>query len=338
MERAVVRWPVAGASELSAKSSAIRRVLELAARVAPSDATVLITGESGSGKERLARFLHDRSKRGKGPFLAINCGALPESLLESELFGHVKGAFTGASADKKGLFEAATNGTLFLDEIGETSPQVQVKLLRALQEHTVRPVGATKDVHVNARIVAATNRDLEAMVSERSFRKDLLYRLKVVPLEVPLLRERREDILPLARQFIGRACKEHSCGPCSLSTEVLDRFMAYDWPGNVRELENTIERAVLLAEGKPRIEPGDLPPEIRGQPTASRVSPQDQILTLEEIERRHILATLDRLGGHRTETAKALGIGENTLWRKLKSYGMVTARRRGPSRSGSDGR
>jgi two-component system response regulator HydG len=336
VDRTVTRLPVAGTTELVAKSSAMRRVLDLAARVAPSDATVLITGESGTGKERLARFLHDRSKRTKGPFLAINCGALPESLLESELFGHVKGAFTGASADKKGLFEAATNGTLFLDEIGETSLQVQVKLLRALQEHSVRPVGSTKDVHVNARIIAATNRDLESMVGERTFRKDLFYRLKVVPLEVPPLRDRREDILPLARQFIGRACKEHSCGPCSLSPEVLDLFMAYNWPGNVRELENAIERAVLLAEGKPRIEPGDLPPETRGQPSGSRASAPDQILTLEEVERRHILATLDRLGDNRTETAKALGIGENTLWRKLKGYGMVKARQRKTSRPDSD--
>ena len=337
MERPVTRLPVAGASELAAKSSAMRRVLDLAARVSPSDATVLITGESGSGKERLARFIHDRSKRAKGPFLAINCGALPESLLESELFGHVKGAFTGASADKKGLFEAATNGTLFLDEIGETSPQVQVKLLRALQEHSVRPVGSTKDVHVNARIVAATNRDLESMVSERTFRKDLFYRLKVVPFEVPPLRERREDILLLARQFIGRACKEHSCGPCSLSPEVLDLFMVYEWPGNVRELENAIERAVLLAEGKPKIEPGDLPPEIRGQPPRSRALVPGQVLTLEEVERRHIVATLDRLGGNRTETAEALGIGENTLWRKLKSYGMVKERKRKSGSALSEG-
>lgn len=326
MEQPAVRLPVLGASELIAKSTSMRRVLELAARVAPSDATVLVTGESGSGKERLARFLHERSKRAKVPFLAINCGALPESLLESELFGYVKGAFTGASSDKKGLFEAATNGTLFLDEIGETSPQVQVKLLRALQEHTVRPVGATQDVVVNARIIAATNRDLEAMVSERSFRMDLFYRLKVVPLEVPPLRERRDDILPLALQLIGRACREHSCGPCALSHDVLDLFMAYGWPGNVRELENAIERAVLLAEGKPRIEVGDLPPEIRGQPTGTPISLQEPIRTLEAVERQHILATLDRLGGNRTKTATALGIGENTLWRKLKGYGLVKTR------------
>jgi transcriptional regulator with PAS, ATPase and Fis domain len=314
--------------ELVAKSPAMRRVLELAGRVAPTDATVLITGESGTGKERLARFLHERSKRSKGPMLAVNCGALPEPLLESELFGHVKGAFTGAASDKKGLFEAAAGGTLLLDEIGETSPAVQVKLLRALQEHRVRPVGSTREVPVDVRIIAATNRDLEAMVRERAFRKDLFYRLRVVPLEVPPLRERRDDILPLAQQFIRSVCAEHACGPCALSPEALDLLMAYDWPGNVRELENAIERGVLLSEGKPRIEPGDLPPEIRSAPQERRAPHPDEVLTLAEVERRHIIATLERLGGSRKQTAKALGIGENTLWRKLKGYGLVKPRRR----------
>ncbi|MBI4410217.1 MAG: sigma-54-dependent Fis family transcriptional regulator [Gemmatimonadetes bacterium] len=316
-----------GTAELTAKSAGMRRLLEVGARVAGSDATVLITGESGTGKERLAHFIHQRSRRAGGPFLAINCGALPESLLESELFGHVRGAFTGASSDKKGLFEAATGGSLFLDEIGETSGAVQVKLLRALQEHSVRPVGSTRDVRVDARIIAATNRDLESMVRERTFRKDLFYRLKVIPLEVPPLRDRREDILALARQFIDRACVEHACGPCSLSAEVLDLLIAYDWPGNVRELQNAIERAVILAEGKPRIEPADLPPEVRGQPVRRWGNAEgDQILALEEVERRHIIATLERLGGSRRQAARALGIGENTLWRKLKSYGMVRTR------------
>lgn len=191
----------------------------------------------------------------------------------------------------------------------------------------MRPVGATKDVSVNARIVAATNRDLDEMVREQTFRKDLFYRLRVIPLEVPPLRERREDVLPLARQFIGRACSEHSCGPCSLSTEVLDLLMIYDWPGNVRELENAIERAVLLAEGKPKIEPGDLPPEIRGNPVVRPGLP-NAILTLAEAERRHILAVLEQLGGNREKTAKALGIGESTLWRKLSEYGVVRPRRK----------
>jgi transcriptional regulator with PAS, ATPase and Fis domain len=321
--------------EIVAKSPAMRRLLDLALRIAPTDATILITGESGTGKERLARFLHERSKRAKGPFLAVNCGALPESLLESELFGHKQGAFTGASADKKGLFEAAEGGTLFLDEIGETSPAVQVKLLRTLQEHTVRPVGGTRDRPVDARIVAATNRDLEEMVHEKTFRKDLFYRLRVVPLEVPALRARRDDILPLARQFIGRVCSENSCGPCSFGADVLDRLLGYEWPGNVRELENAIERAVLLAEGKPRIQVGDLPPEVREGGGAERPA-SDAPRTLAEVDRRHILATLERLGGNRKAAAKALGIGENTLWRKLKSYGMVRARKGGEGKDSTD--
>jgi transcriptional regulator with PAS, ATPase and Fis domain len=303
----------------------MRRVLELAERVAPSDATVLITGESGTGKERLARFIHERSQRSRGPFSAINCGALPESLLESELFGHVRGSFTGATMDKKGLFEAAAGGTLLLDEIGETSLAVQVKLLRALQERTVRPVGATRDIRVDVRIIAATNRDLEEMIRDRTFRKDLFYRLRVIPLEVPPLRERREDILPLARQFILRSCNEHSCGPCSLSSEALDLLMRYEWPGNVREIENAIERAVLLAEGQPKIEAGDLPPEIRGVGT---FMPFDSagILPLAEVERRHILTAIEHFRGNRRKAAEALRIGETTLWRKLKQYGIVGSR------------
>lgn len=311
--------------QLVTKSPAMRRLLELAERAAASQATVLISGESGTGKERLARYLHGHSRRGAGAFVAINCGGLPETLLESELFGHRKGSFTGATADKKGLFEAAAGGTLFLDEIGETSPAVQVRLLRALQEHTVRPVGATADIPVDVRIIAATNRDLDAMVRERAFRKDLFYRLRVLPLEVPPLRERKEDLLALARQFIARACAEYSCGPCALSPEVLDLLLAYDWPGNVRELENAIERAVVLADGKPRIEPADLPPEIRHRAPSS-AGGSDNPLTLAELERRHILATLDRLRGNRKATARALGIGENTLWRKLKRYGVKSPR------------
>lgn len=316
---------------LVAKSPRMRRVLELADRAAPSEATVLITGESGTGKERLARYLHEHSRRSTGPFVAVNCGALPEALLESELFGHVKGAFTGAMSDKKGLFEAAGGGTLFLDEIGETSLAMQVRLLRALQERTVRPVGATKDVEVDVRIIAATNQDLAAMVEAKSFRKDLYYRLRVVPLELPALRDRRDDLLPLARQFIARTCAENSCGPCALSSDVLDALGRYSWPGNIRELENAIERAVILAEGQPRIEVGDLPPEIRGEGSEPTVADDTEaeaasIRPLSEVERLHILETLDRLGGNRKAAAEALGIGENTLWRRLKSYGLVRER------------
>jgi transcriptional regulator with PAS, ATPase and Fis domain len=307
------------ADSLVAKSRAMRQALDIAARVAGSDVTVLITGESGTGKERLARFIHEHSPRASGPFLAVNCGALPESLLESELFGHIRGAFTGAVSDKKGLFEAASRGTLFLDEIGETSPGMQVKLLRALQEHSVRPVGAIKDIPVDTRIIAATNRELEQMVRGGTFRKDLYYRLHVVSLAVPPLRARREDVLPLARQFILRACAEYCRGPCSLGPDVPDLLLSYEWPGNVRELESAMERAVLLAEDKPTIEARDLPPEIRHGAQGLAPVP-GEVLTLAELERRHILATLERLGGRKREAAKALGIGINTLRRKLRRY------------------
>ncbi len=311
-----------------AKSPAMRRVLELARRAAHSEATVLITGDSGTGKERLARYIHEQSRRARGPLVAINCGALPETLLESELFGHTQGAFTGAGADKRGLFEAAEGGTLFLDEIGETSPMMQVRLLRALQERAVRPVGSTRDVPVDARIVAATNRDLTRMVAEGAFREDLYYRLRVVPFELPPLRERPEDLLPLARLFITRTCADNSCGPCSLSSAVLDVLGRYDWPGNIRELDNAIERAVILAEGQPHIEVCDLPPEIRDNVAMARQRSEDQLVTLAEIERRHILETLERLGGNRKAAADALGIGVNTLGRRLKTYGLVHQRGR----------
>ena len=319
--------PARTGGDLVSKSPAMQRVLELADRAAKSEATVLITGESGTGKERLARTIHEHSPRHEGPFVAINCGALPEQLLESEFFGHKKGAFTGASEDTKGLFEAAEGGTLFLDEIGETSPGLQVRLLRALQERTVRPVGSTKDVTVDVRIIAATNRDLEALVEEKTFRKDLYYRLRVVPLVVPPLRERREDLLPLARSFIARTCTENSCGPCALSSEVLDLLSAYDWPGNVRELENAIERAVILAENQPTIRPEDLPPEVReARDTAGRTDDPASIPTLADVEKKHILKTLRKLDGNRKETARVLAIGENTLYRRLRSYGVSPKR------------
>jgi transcriptional regulator with PAS, ATPase and Fis domain len=305
--------------DLIVRSEASRRVLALAERVARVSSPVLLTGESGSGKERIARFIHARSPRAKGPFVAVNCGALPEQLLESELFGHVKGAFTGADRDHKGLFEAA--------EVGEIPPTVQVKLLRVLQDREIRRVGSSSTRRVDVRIIAATNRDLTDMVRERTFRKDLYYRLKVVGIEVPALRERREDILPLAHRFSRRACAEFACGPCSLSAEVLDRLLAYSWPGNVRELEHAMERAVVLAEGKPKIEVRDLPPEI----VLGQEAPVDSAsLPLAELERVHILRVLQRFGGNRKETARALGIGANTLWRKLRKYGVLGAQARSP--------
>jgi transcriptional regulator with PAS, ATPase and Fis domain len=309
------------AGDIVARSAAMRRVLGLAERVATVDAPVLLTGESGCGKERIARHIHALSRRSSGPFIPVNCGALPEHLLESELFGHVKGAFTGADRHHQGLFEAAAAGTLLLDEVGEIPLAVQVKLLRVLQDREVRPVGSSKSGKVDVRIVAATNRDLGEMVRARAFRKDLYYRLKVVSIEVPPLRQRREDILPLAHAFVRRNCDTYHCGPCSLSARALDRLLAYPWPGNVRELEHAMERAVVLAEGKPRIEESDLPPEIL---TGGEVPPPDEsLLPLAELERRHILRVLALHGGGRKETAKTLGIGTNTLWRKLRTYGVI---------------
>ena len=326
---------MSASAEPIAESASMQEVLATAARVAATDATVLLTGESGVGKERIARFLHERSHRRPGPFVAINCGALAETLLESELFGHVRGSFTGASADKKGLFEAAAGGTLFLDEIGETTPAAQVRLLRTLQERTVRPVGSTRDRPVDVRIVAATNRDLLSLVREKAFRRDLFYRLRVIPLYVPPLRERRKDVLALAADILRRLCVAHRRAPATLAADAVERLLAYAWPGNVRELENAMERAVLLAGEDAPIRAAALPPEVRGEAddTTAFVEPAaaHSVLTLAEVERRHILAMLDRFGGSRRETASALGIAENTLWRKLREYGVLRPRGRRPA-------
>jgi transcriptional regulator with PAS, ATPase and Fis domain len=248
----------------------------------------------------------------------VNCGALPEPLLESELFGHVKGAFTGADRDHAGLFEAAQGGTLLLDEVGELPPPMQVKLLRVLEDRGVRRVGASQTRPVDTRVFAATNRDLEEMVRERGFRRDLYYRLKVIRLEVPPLRERREDILPLAHRLLRRGCEAYDCVPCA---EALDRLLAYPWPGNVRELEHAMERAVVLAQGKPKIDEGDLPPEVLSG--AAGAEAQGEMLPLAEVERRHILRVLTRCGGSRQEAARVLGIAPSTLWRKLREYGII---------------
>lgn len=308
---------------LTAKSPAMCKVMDLARRMAVVDSTVLITGESGTGKEWIARVIHSLSARARGPFVAINCGALPEELLESELFGHVKGAFTGAIVDKQGLFEVARRGILFLDEIGETPPQLQVKLLRVLQDHCIRRVGGTKEIKVDTRVIAATNRDLEEMIEAKQFRNDLYYRLKVLALEVPPLRARKADILPLAHHFIEKACKSYDCGPCALSAEALDLLLSYPWPGNIRELENSIERAVVLAKGKPKIVREDLPPEIQTQTSVWPVRAETDVLPLAEMEREYILRVLEKFGGNRTRAAKALDIGLNTLWRKLRAYGVI---------------
>jgi DNA-binding NtrC family response regulator len=250
-----------GASGIVSASAAMRQVLGLIAKVAATDATVLVTGESGTGKELVARAIHQNSPRRDGSFVAINCGALPEGLLESELFGHVKGSFTGADRNKRGLFEEASGGTLFLDEITETTPGLQVKLLRALQESEIRRVGDNHPIKVSARVVAASNRDLKKLVAEGKFRDDLYYRLKVFPIEIPPLRERPEDVLPLAESFLKKSRVSAGSPAAKFSPAAAKALAAYAWPGNVRELEHAVQRALIMASG-PSVERGDLPPEI----------------------------------------------------------------------------
>jgi two-component system response regulator HydG len=304
-----------------AKSPQMRRVVELARRVAKVDATVLITGESGVGKERIARLVHEESTRAAGPFIAVNCGAITETLIESELFGHKRGAFTDASSDRQGLFEAANHGTLLLDEIGEISPGMQVKLLRVLQEQEIRRVGESKSRSVDVRVLAATNRDLAHGVADGAFRQDLYYRLKVVELSVPPLRDRRDDILPLARVLLADAAVRMGRKIVGLAPNTVDQLLRYDWPGNVRELENAMERAVALARGS-RVNLEDLPEEIR-QAFPKPVVNGETVQPLREVEKEYILAVLDLNGGNQTRTAEQLGIGTATLYRKLKKYGLI---------------
>jgi DNA-binding NtrC family response regulator len=304
-----------------AKSASIRRLVDMTRRVAKVDATVLITGESGAGKERVARLVHDESSRASGPFIAVNCGAITETLLESELFGHARGAFTGATHDRPGLFEAANGGTLHLDEIGEISTGMQVKLLRVLQEREIRRVGENKSRKVDVRIVAATNRDLGKVVLEGGFRQDLYYRLKVVELHVPALRDRREDILPLARVLLAGSALQMKRDISGISPAAADQLLRYHWPGNVRELANTMERAVALTVAS-RVELEDLPEEIR-EVFRSPVAAAGAVRPLEEIERDYILEALAANDGNQSQTAEQLKIGSATLYRKLKSYGIA---------------
>jgi DNA-binding NtrC family response regulator len=309
-----------GPEGLIGRSAPMRGVLELVARVAPSDATVLIQGESGTGKELIAKAIHHASPRAGGPFVAINCGALPDTLLESELFGYLKGAFTGAFANRTGLFVEANQGTLFLDEIGEMTPALQVKLLRALQAGEVRPVGSTQAVTVDVRVLAATNRDLGQMIQQNTFREDLFYRLNVITLALPPLRDRAEDIPLLAEEFLDRAARKQGRA-LRLGAEALDRLLAYPWPGNVRELENIMERAAILSRGE-TVDLDDLPPHVIDGtlPGPAAVLPRQQ--TLAEAERAHITQMLERHGRSYSRAAEALGIGRTTLWRKLKEYGL----------------
>ncbi|MCB1052601.1 MAG: sigma-54-dependent Fis family transcriptional regulator [Acidobacteria bacterium] len=313
-------------SGLVARSASMKKVVDLARRVAGVDATVLITGESGVGKERIARLVHDESTRSLGPFIAVNCGAISETLLESELFGHARGAFTGAVADRPGLFEAANRGTILLDEIGEISPNMQVKLLRVLQEREIRRVGENKSRPVNVRILAATNRDLTEDVGEGSFRQDLYYRLKVVELAVPPLRERKEDIIPLARLLLADSLTRMNRKRNGITPRVADLLQSYAWPGNVRELENAMERAAALSLG-PLVDVEDLPEEIRSH-SANVPNAIDRGTALHQIEKDYILSVLARNNGNQTQTAKQLDIGSATLYRKLKSYGLIPDRKR----------
>jgi transcriptional regulator with PAS, ATPase and Fis domain len=308
----------AAAKHFIASSAAMQEVLELAARVAPLDTTVLVYGESGTGKEFIVRLIHDQSPRAGGPFVSVNCAALTETLLESELFGHVRGAFTGAVRDKAGLFEVAERGTLFLDEIGEVAATVQAKLLRALQEREIRRVGAERSIKVNARVVAATNRDLRAAVAAGTFREDLYFRLGAFPITVPPLRERREDIPPLVHDFVRRASTRMKKDVKTVSPDAMTALMNYSWPGNVRELEHAIERAVILAQSS-SIRVRELPPEVT-QKTQHR--PGADTLDLQEQERAMIERALERFKGNRRQAAEALKISTVTLWRKMKRYGL----------------
>lgn len=311
-----------GKIQLVGKSAPMQRVFDLIARVAPSRATVLITGDTGTGKELVARAIHQTSDRANMPFMAINCAAIPENLLESELFGHVKGAFTGAIANKKGLIEEASGGTLFLDEISTMTLELQAKLLRVLQERVIMRVGGRQPIPVNIRLIAATNIDLAKAVHDKSFREDLFYRLSVFPIHVPALRERKDDIPLLANFFIRKYSDQYGCEPPTLPSSTLSRLMAYDWPGNVRELENFIERAVVLHVGGGS---GTIAFEL---PTASASVGHPDLLgqaldrgwTLEQLEREYILRTLERVRWKKTEAAEWLGIDRRTLYRKLKQY------------------
>lgn len=296
------------------------------ARVAPTRSTILIAGESGAGKELVARSIHQHSTRSAGPFVAINCGALTETLLEAELFGHVRGAFTGAVSDRKGLWDQATGGTLFLDEVGETSPAFQVKLLRALQEGEIRRVGASRAIQVDARILAATNRNLDQEVKAGKFREDLFYRLSVVALRVPALRERRTDIPLLAERFLAAMLEREGHTPLTLSEETLRMLVAYGWPGNVRELESAIEYAVLHARGN-EIVPEDLPEKLQSaQVRAAARSPLSALFedlpSLDELERRYLLYILDVANDNRTRAAEILRIDRRTLYRMIERYGI----------------
>jgi two-component system, NtrC family, response regulator AtoC len=303
-------------------SAKMLSVYKSIALVAESKTTVLIQGESGTGKELVARAIHAKGPRCRGPFLAVNCGALTETLLESELFGYVKGAFTGANSDKTGLFGAASGGTLFLDEISETSPALQVKLLRVLQQEEYTPVGGTRGLRSDVRVIAASNENLETLAEEQRFRKDLFYRLNVVTIVVPPLRERPEDVPKLIAHFVRRMGEEgEGITAPRFSSRALDRLVSYPWPGNVRELENVIERLALFSRGR-RIEVEDLPEKFRARRAPLEATLFEGLPSLEEIEKRYLLHVLSQVGGNRKRAAEVMGIDRRTLYRMMDRFGM----------------
>ncbi len=324
---------------LIGQSKKMRNVLEICSRVAPRDSTVLLTGESGTGKEVLAKAIHQNSLRADKPFVAVNCGALPESLAESELFGHRKGSFTGALSDRAGKFESANQGTIFLDEVAELPLNLQVKLLRVVQEHEIDKIGYPQPIKVNVRILAATNRDLTKLVEDRALREDLYYRLSVIVIEVPPLRERRDDIPLLVDHFLGRLAEQYNQPRLKLSDEAMEVMMRYDWPGNVRQLENQIERLVTLASSNV-IAVEDLPGELRE--TGSRVSrirlalPDDGI-DLEEVEREILLQALEKNDWNQTRAAQYLNITRKTLIYRMEKFGLDRGEQVEPPASGIEG-
>jgi DNA-binding NtrC family response regulator len=306
------------------ESPEFRQLVRLAERVAPSDSTVLITGETGSGKELVAKLLHARSQRSQRPFVVVECAALQESLLQSELFGHERGAFTGAERAKPGLFEVAHGGTIFLDEIGEISPATQVNLLRVLDTSTFRHVGGTAEIHVNVRVLAATNRDLAAMVRQKMFREDLYYRLSTISIAIPPLRERRGDVPVLAAHFVA-VVNERFGFRKRIGSAATELLLRHAWPGNARELLHVVEGALVVCEGE-EVRPEHLPPSLRQAPPAAVAAPDDTpaaLPTLAELERAHVERVLRAVAGHRGQAARVLGISERNLYRKLAEYGLL---------------